>query len=74
MLTQWHLKAACRGQGPQDFVRGPRADYGPTLEFCEICTVRDRCLEVALADDSLTGLWGGTTDDERRRIRRRRVA
>jgi hypothetical protein len=25
-----------------------------------------------LKDDSLTGLWGGTTDVERREIRRRR--
>jgi hypothetical protein len=31
-------------------------------------------LEFALADESLTGLWGGTTDMERRLIRRLRVA
>jgi hypothetical protein len=34
--------------------------------------VRQHCLDYALQDDSLTGLWGGTTDVERREIRRRR--
>jgi WhiB family redox-sensing transcriptional regulator len=36
--------------------------------------VRAECLDYALSDESLTGLWGGTTDMERRMIRRRRVA
>jgi WhiB family redox-sensing transcriptional regulator len=74
MLSEWHLKAACRGQGPHEFVRGPKSDYGATRELCDTCPVRRECLEYALKDDSLTGLWGGTTDMERRMIRRRRVA
>ena len=74
MLSQWHLRAACRGQGPEEFVRGPRSDYGTTRELCATCPVRRECLDFALADGSLTGLWGGTTDTERRQIRRRRVA
>jgi WhiB family redox-sensing transcriptional regulator len=74
MLSEWHHKAACRGHGPADFVRGPKSDYGVIRELCETCPVRLECLEVALADESLTGLWGGTTDTERRMIRRRRVA
>jgi WhiB family redox-sensing transcriptional regulator len=43
-------------------------------EMCEACPVRGECLDFALADESITGLWGGTTDAERREIRRRRVA
>ena len=74
MLSEWHKMAACRGQGPADFVRGPKSDYGAIRELCETCPVRRQCLEYALADESLTGLWGGTTDMERRVIRRRRVA
>ena len=74
MLSEWHQKAACRGRGPADFVRGPKSDYGNIRELCETCPVRPECLEYALADESLTGLWGGTTDTERRMIRRRRVA
>jgi WhiB family redox-sensing transcriptional regulator len=74
MLSDWHQNAACRGQAPADFVRGPKSDYGTIRELCEACPVRPECLEFALANESLTGLWGGTTDTERRMIRRRRVA
>jgi WhiB family transcriptional regulator, redox-sensing transcriptional regulator len=74
MQSEWLREAACRGQGPNAFVRGPRSDYGPMRKLCESCPVRWECLEFALADESLTGLWGGTTDTERRLIRRRRVA
>jgi len=71
-LSEWHLRAACRGQGPDDFVRGPRSDYGKTVELCQSCPVRQQCLEYALTDDSIMGMWGGTTDVDRREIRRRR--
>lgn len=74
MRSEWHQEAACRGQGPAEFVRGPKYDYGSVRELCETCPVRMQCLEYALSDESITGLWGGTTDAERRLIRRRRVA
>jgi WhiB family redox-sensing transcriptional regulator len=38
--------------------------------LCEICPVRQECLEVALVDPDLVGLWGGTTELERRGMRR----
>ena len=28
------------GQGPADFVRGPKSDYGAIRELCETCPVR----------------------------------
>jgi WhiB family redox-sensing transcriptional regulator len=71
---EWHQRAACRGMGHGSFVRGEKADYGPTRELCDGCPVRQDCLEAALADDSLVGLWGGTTDRERRELRRGAVA
>jgi len=73
MLAEWHRQAACRGQGPDAFVRGPKSDYRATRELCETCPVRRACLDFALADETLTGLWGGTTNIERRLIRRRRT-
>ena len=73
MLAECHRQAACRGQGPDAFVRGPKSDYRATRELCETCPVRRACLDFALADETLTGLWGGTTNIERRLIRRRRT-
>jgi WhiB family transcriptional regulator, redox-sensing transcriptional regulator len=74
MVSDWQKEAACRGQGPAAFVRGPHSSYASIRALCETCPVRRDCLEYALADCSLTGLWGGTTDAERRNIRRWRVA
>jgi WhiB family transcriptional regulator, redox-sensing transcriptional regulator len=66
----WHRKAACRGHGPGEFIRGPRATYDTTRALCAVCRVRRECLDYALADPNLTGLWGGTDDQERRELRR----
>ena len=44
------------------FVRG-RDDgtYAKAKELCEVCLVHRECLETAMADEELFGLWGGTT-------------
>lgn len=70
----WHQRAACRGVGPSDYVRGPRGNYEAVRGLCGDCSVRQECLEAALANDSLVGLWGGTTELERKELRRARVA
>jgi len=72
----WHFEAACRGVGHQAFViTGHGVQYGDRArELCEGGRVRQECLEVALADSELLGLWGGTTPTERKAMRRGRVA
>lgn len=40
----------------------------PAKRVCRSCPVRDGCLQYALRT-GVSGVWGGTTDDERRRIR-----
>jgi WhiB family transcriptional regulator, redox-sensing transcriptional regulator len=37
--------------------------------ICQGCPLREPCLAEALADESLTGIWGGTTYLERRAMR-----
>ena len=46
---------------------------------CAGCPVREACLEFALANDERWGVWGGTSERQRRamravRVRERRVA
>ncbi|HEU0130825.1 MAG TPA: WhiB family transcriptional regulator [Mycobacteriales bacterium] len=36
---------------------------------CSRCSVQGECLDFALADPALKGIWGGTTADERRKMR-----
>jgi WhiB family redox-sensing transcriptional regulator len=42
------------------------------IAVCGTCDVRIACLEHALASREKEGVWGGTTERERRRIIRQR--
>lgn len=55
--------------GHGDFIQGPKADYGATRALCESCTVREECLEAAVAHKSIVGSWGASTEKERRAMR-----
>lgn len=39
-------------------------------EVCAQCPVREACLEEALSDPTLDGIWAGTTVKERARLRK----
>lgn len=52
--------------------RGEDTTYPKAL--CGRCPVKDDCLDFALANREHYGIWGGTSERERRRIRRRRSA
>ena len=68
----WQLETACRGLGTEGFIIKNGGRHNRAL--CGDCPVRQECLEAALANAELVGLWGGTTDAERREMRRASVA
>jgi WhiB family transcriptional regulator, redox-sensing transcriptional regulator len=70
----WHERAACAGVSIDLFVIGRGYTYEAIRPLCESCGVRQECLAVALANPDLTGMWGGTSDQEHKRMRRDRVA
>lgn len=37
---------------------------------CESCPVREACLRYALETNQEAGVWGGTSEEERRKLRR----
>jgi WhiB family redox-sensing transcriptional regulator len=37
---------------------------------CDSCDARTSCLEFALATNQESGIWGGTTEEERRKLRK----
>ena len=68
-------RAACRASQlnfvPSQSAAGKwRAVPSELAAVCGRCEVRDECLAMALADSSLTGCWGGTTDRQRAELRR----
>ena len=73
--TNWRDDAACLDADPDLFF--PIGTTGPALDqineakqICLACPVRKRCLAWALELDAASGVWGGTTEDERRALRR----
>jgi WhiB family redox-sensing transcriptional regulator len=70
--TAWRDEAACRGFETEIFFPITDEDAGPAKAICATCPVREACLEFALVTRQEDGIWGGLTEAERRRIRRRR--
>jgi len=70
----WRNDAACLDEDPELFFpEGESERYQrqieSALEVCATCPVVDECLSYALEADQRTGIWGGTTAEQRRRIR-----
>lgn len=56
---------------PASYGRGARPipDVEAARTICRSCPVQDACLAYALSAVEPDGIWGGTTPDERRRMR-----
>jgi WhiB family redox-sensing transcriptional regulator len=67
----WHALAACRGQDPALWFPGRGARTGPAKDICAGCTVRERCLDVAIDNGERDGIWGGLSERQRRAVRDR---
>ncbi|MFF6996420.1 WhiB family transcriptional regulator [Streptomyces sp. NPDC008313] len=75
-MDDWRDSAACRTEDPELFF--PVGSTGPSLlqiqeakAVCRGCPVQEECLRWALATGQTTGVWGGTSENERRAIKRR---
>jgi WhiB family redox-sensing transcriptional regulator len=75
-MDDWRDRAACRHEDPDLFF--PIGTSGPTLlqteqakAVCRRCSVQERCLRWAVDTGQSTGIWGGTSETERRALRRR---
>lgn len=74
----WREIALCRYEDPDLFFPIGILDRGPALlqtdeakAVCRRCPVTRRCLDWALETGPVEGVWGATTEAERRALRRR---
>lgn len=70
--TSWRLEAACRDTDIRLFFP-EQHDTRTTVtakQICATCPVQPQCLAEGLMEEH--GVWGGTTELERRKIRRAR--
>ena len=75
----WRDLALCRDTDPELFF--PVGTTGLALvaidkakQVCAECEVRVECLDFALETNQDSGIWGGTSEEERRVLRRQYVA
>lgn len=68
----WAAYAACRGADPSLFFAGVEGgDTCTAQRICAGCPVNEECLEWALTTGVSYGVWGGTTEAQRRHLVRR---
>lgn len=72
--TNWRDHAACSHLDPDLFFpvqrRASLTDIEAAKRVCQRCPVTTACLRWALDLGHVLGIWGGTTEEERRALRR----
>ncbi len=71
----WRIDAVCRDLNPEIFfpigVTGQAIDQiAAAKSHCATCPAQNQCLEFAVTTNQEYGVWGGTTEEERRVLRR----
>jgi WhiB family redox-sensing transcriptional regulator len=67
----WKADAACLDLDTSLFFPESESDAAKAITVCAICPVREECLDFAIRTRQNDGIWGGRTEPERRRLRRR---
>jgi len=70
MDTDWMARGRCREMDPSVFFPSDGIGVQIARRVCEECPEKAPCLEYALANRVDHGVWGGTSERERRRILR----
>lgn len=68
----WMDHAECTNVDPALFFPERGEDVSQAKAVCRECPVRTECLEHAMANHETFGVWGGTSERERLRMRRLR--
>ncbi len=78
-IPEWRIDAACRDTDPDLFF--PVGTTGPAIDqieaaknVCFECHATEKCLQFALETNQDSGVWGGTSEEERRQMRREWIA
>jgi WhiB family redox-sensing transcriptional regulator len=70
---EWQERALCAQTDPEAFFPEKGGSTREAKRICSGCEVRAECLEYALMHDERFGIWGGLSERERRRLKRRAV-
>ncbi len=69
----WHKDANCKGLDNNTFFptnATSNTDIQSAKAICFTCSVQDICLGYALSQETVFGIWGGTSEKERRKLKK----
>ncbi|TQM63385.1 WhiB family transcriptional regulator [Klugiella xanthotipulae] len=69
----WQADALCAQTDPEAFFPEKGGSTRDAKKICTSCEVRSQCLEYALENDERFGIWGGLSERERRKLRKRAI-
>jgi WhiB family transcriptional regulator, redox-sensing transcriptional regulator len=67
----WQADSLCAQTDPEAFFPEKGGSTRDAKKICSSCEVRSQCLEYALENDERFGIWGGLSERERRKLRKR---
>lgn len=67
----WQTDALCSQTDPEAFFPEKGGSTRDAKRICTSCDVKSECLEYALQNDERFGIWGGLSERERRKLKRR---
>ena len=67
----WQDTALCAQTDPEAFFPEKGGSTREAKRICVGCEVKQECLEYALMQDERFGIWGGLSERERRRLKRK---
>lgn len=72
LTADWREQAACRNPEVDKrlFFSDSNVEKNQAIEVCDTCPVKQECLDYALERPKEIGVWGGTTERQRMRLRR----
>jgi WhiB family redox-sensing transcriptional regulator len=68
---EWQERALCSQTDPEAFFPEKGGSTREAKRICQRCDVKADCLEYALGHDERFGIWGGLSERERRKLKRR---
>lgn len=77
LVADWKSRAACAGYPSSLFfpsIDASESQVERAVAICQVCRVTEECLAYALETNQRAGIWGGTTEDERKSLRRKWLA
>lgn len=74
VALEWQDDALCAETDPDAFFVEKGGNPRPAINLCGSCDVAAQCLAYALQNPEIAGIWGGTTQRTRRKMRKAALA